>query len=252
MFFLVPYNIIDREDISLNQKMIAILLARIQDERGPNSSPSVSEIAERLKLSQEEVSLNLDFLVSKGILSRNQLEVREAGFEVLEPKLEEGRVIKQLVIGEDSVSGDGSESEEATEFSDEDRNNILEALELAEERVRERAARLRLNVRKKKRALNQAQAMEELEKARARLEEVEVGAEEEGRNERSPDYDDVDELLKLLQNKSSSERVSKPEPVRPSKEEARVKNRNFLKVSSVYNSVKSSLPKSKIDGKTPK
>lgn len=249
MFFLVPYNIVDREDISLNQKMIAIYLARIQDEKGPNTIPSVAEIASKLKLSEDEVSLNLELLLSKGILSASQLEVRRAQFNEIYAENEGPR--------EDTVAEEADKDEET------ETNPLMEALESAEERVRERAAQLRLNVRKKKRALNQAQAMEELERAAERLKESEsesearAGAREdkeyrprtEGRGET---YDEVDELLRLLQTSPRDESDAPEMPKKPEKEEQRLKNRNFMKVSSVYNSVKSSLPRNKADEKKPK
>lgn len=237
MFFLVPYNIVDRDDISVNQKMIAIYLARIQDERGPNASPSMSEIASKLKISEEEVGLSMELLLSKGILSADQVEIREAGFND----------ITEYPSTDDTAK---TEEEHKTGHEPENISFILEAMESAEERVRERAAQLKLNVRKKKRALNQAQAMSELEKAAERLKEEE--AEGVKPEKRSADSDEVDELLRLLQSGPKEAKQEDQNLAKADKEERRVKNRNFMKVSSVYNSVKSSLPKNKIDEKTPK
>lgn len=272
MFFLVPYNIVDREDINLNQKMIAIYLARIQDERGPSYSPTVAEIAAKLKLSEEEVSLSLDFLVSRGILSRDQVEVKEASFDKLEgPGISEFRESKEEAppskpLGSEAkreeARGEEVKSEEGLELTEENMNSLLEALELAEERVRERASQLKLNVRKRKRALNQAQAMEELERAQERLREAEkseataqkeiLGSEKQEKQEQGA-YDEVDELLKLLQTSAKDEGgEGLGSHKKVEREEVRLKNRNFQKVSSVYNSVKKSLPRNKIDEKTPK
>lgn len=73
MYFLVSYELIDRNDLSLIQKMIAIYLARLLDEGG-GSHVSEADLASMMKLSVDEVKLNLQVLISKGLIEKNNLE----------------------------------------------------------------------------------------------------------------------------------------------------------------------------------
>ncbi len=69
MFFLVPYKLIDREDLSIIQKMCILYLARHFDEKGALDPINELELAEKLRVSTSEIRLNLDVLLSKGIIN---------------------------------------------------------------------------------------------------------------------------------------------------------------------------------------
>ncbi len=69
MFFLVPYDLIDREDLSIIQKMCILYLARHFDEKGDSVPINEMELAEKLRVSTSEIKLNLEVLLSKGIIN---------------------------------------------------------------------------------------------------------------------------------------------------------------------------------------
>lgn len=238
MFFLVPYNIIDREDITLNQKMLAIYLARMQDEFGSSFSLDKKDIAPKLRLSEEEVALSLGVLLSKGILSAEQVGIKEHSFVELTDSEEEPAKAAE----EEDEEADDAKNQSKTE----DVDLILDAAELAEERVRERAARLKLNVRKKKRSPNQDANLTHIR----RHDDIKLSEEEKA--ELLGQDEEADKLLKLLQEDPKEEKITNQRIPKADISEAKSKNRAFMKVSSVYNSVKSTKSKSTIDEITPK
>lgn len=75
MYFLVSYELIDRDDLSLSQKMMALYLARVLDENSGNVNISETDLASVMKLSLEEVKLNIQVLVSKGLINLGDMSL---------------------------------------------------------------------------------------------------------------------------------------------------------------------------------
>ncbi len=169
MFFLVPYNLIDRNDLSIVQKMCILYLARHFDEKGSSVPINELEIAEKLRLSTSEVRLNLDVLLSKGIINidntilnyqnedkdAKDIIVKEAVFKDLpSDSFEELKLKLNNKIKPDESLTDGLE-EEKTEVLEEEKDlaydEFMAKITSAEEKIKERASKLKLNVRRENR-----------------------------------------------------------------------------------------------------
>ncbi len=90
MYFLISYDIVDRKDLTVSQKLTAIFLAREYDEKGLNAKISSDDIAKALNLSLNEVKINLEILANKGIINNaasNKLENKA------QPKIENNEEI---------------------------------------------------------------------------------------------------------------------------------------------------------------
>lgn len=188
MFFLVPYSLIDREDLSVIQKMCILYLARHYDENGVPPAINEEELAEKLRVSTGEIKLNLEVLASKGILAS---ESERRASEPIFAKIDEF-ILDELVAGgafsdeeETAEEGERAEASESAmppdggeelggageetrkeagesppllergEEHEEDEgerelNELLSRVSDVEKRIRERASRLRVKVRKKK------------------------------------------------------------------------------------------------------
>lgn len=281
MFFLVPYHLIDRNDLSLIQKMCILYLARHYDEKGASAPISELEMAEKLRVSTSEVRLNLEVLVSKGIIDIDNelLEVRDEKsdgkeiivkeaifkdlnldeFEDLKNKLnnrvppseadafKDEAVVLEEARGAGSPAPDRGEKDGKKAEFEKDYDEVLAMISSAEERIRERASRLKLNVRRERRERS--------------------GREGEAEAERNPQYNrrksdrealerrqkaqESEELLQMLSesNKSlkeetksiegeqaaSAKRKPIPQVQKPDSEEGRKRvNTRFMQASSVY------------------
>lgn len=122
MYFLVSYDLIDRVDLSLTQKMTAIYLARLLDENEVESAISEYDLAQKMKLSVDEVKLNIGVLVEKGViwapddenkssLSFKKPLFKDLGDETLESQADENK-------GENQNSRE-THSEEARDYESE-------------------------------------------------------------------------------------------------------------------------------------
>ncbi len=96
LYFLISYDIIDREDLNTNQKMIAIYLARKFDEKKYNATISPEEIAKSLKLSIDEVNISLDILSKKNIINRGSRISELELFQFNDFTLQKGDVVKTI------------------------------------------------------------------------------------------------------------------------------------------------------------
>ncbi len=96
MYFLISYDIIDREDLNTNQKMIAIYLARHFDEKRYHSTISPEKIAKSLRLSVDEVNMSLDILSKKNIINRGSNASELRLFEFNDFTLQKGDVVKTI------------------------------------------------------------------------------------------------------------------------------------------------------------
>ncbi len=238
MFFLVPYNLIDRDDLSIIQKMCILYLARHFDEKGALDPINELELAEKLRVSTSEIRLNLDVLLSKGIINiDNQLInqenedkdakdiiVKEAvfknlstdSFEELKMKLNNQMNVISTEASVSERSGEVSPKQSQPESSshidpsyiaelasdeafkeetrDPDYEEFVAKINSAEEKIKERAAKLKLNVRRRDRRSEDSSDKPKYNRRKTdRIKPIETEKREEDKNP-----NETDELLKIL------------------------------------------------------
>lgn len=71
MYFLVSKSIIDRVDLSYEEKIILICLARFVEDEDRISSLKLSTLSSTLRMSEEELKLYLNKLSSKKLIEKN-------------------------------------------------------------------------------------------------------------------------------------------------------------------------------------
>ncbi len=257
MYFLISYELVDRDDLSTEQKMCAIYLARQFDEHSDDFDIDEFEMASKLRLSVDEVKLNIEVLKSKKIITQRGLSAQNSAnssveMTVLEDSARDdsSEVSPLASLGRDDGAGQGVEMtvledsarDDGTEGYGRDDEFLKEKVDSAEKRVKERASQLKLNVRRKNK---NSSSSSNYSRRKTDLVEEEENLEEEKYEQAK----ETEELLKLLAE--SNESIVK-------ESESRLNTRNrkeninttFLKASSVYNSTsppRKKEEKSKID-----
>ncbi len=68
-WFYLENNLLDREDLSIYEKMIYIVIARYVDKEG-KAFPSVSTIAKKGSMSTRQVQVIINSLIKKGLIKK--------------------------------------------------------------------------------------------------------------------------------------------------------------------------------------